>query len=85
MINKEKQGDVRDEIKALETQLADMEVEGRELKEENRRIGVEMKHLQSSLTPKERAIFVLGGEMMKRASKWGTKGANSETDSDEED
>ncbi|KAI4678945.1 uncharacterized protein J4E88_006233 [Alternaria novae-zelandiae] len=85
MINKEKQKDVRDEIKALESQLADMQVEGRELKEENRRIVVEMKHLQSSLTPKERAIFVLGGEMMMRASKWGKKGAKSETDSSEED
>jgi len=85
MINKEKQKDVRDEIKALETQLADMQVEGQELKEENRRIGVEMKHLQSLLTPKERDIFVLGGEMMKRASKWGRKDAESETDSSEED
>jgi len=85
MINKDNQKDVRDEIKALETQLADMQVEGRELKEENRRIGVEMKHLRSTLTPKERAIFVLGGEMMKRATKRGRKGANSETDSSEED
>jgi len=76
---------VRDEIKALETQLADMQVEGRELKEEDRRIGVEMKHLRSSLTPKERAIFVLGGEMTKRALKWERKGAKSETDSSEED
>jgi len=76
---------VRDEIKMLETQLADMQVEGRELKEENRRIGVEMKHLQASLTPKERAIFVLGGEMMMRASRWGRKGATSETDNSEED
>ncbi|KAI4606079.1 hypothetical protein J4E80_010287 [Alternaria sp. BMP 0032] len=84
-INKEKQKDVRNEIKALETQLADMQVEGRELKQENQRIRVEMKHLQSSLTPKERAIFVLGGEMMMRASKWGKKGAKSETDSSEED
>ncbi|KAI4704934.1 hypothetical protein J4E89_009519 [Alternaria sp. Ai002NY15] len=84
-INKEKQKDMRDEIKALETQLADMQVEDQELKEENRRIGDEMKHLQSSLTPKERAIFVLGGEMMMRASKWGRKGATSETDSSEED
>ncbi|KAI4653181.1 uncharacterized protein J4E79_008694 [Alternaria viburni] len=85
MINKEKQGDVRDEIKALETQLADMQVEGRELKEENRRIGVEMKHLRSSLTPKEREIFILGGEIVKRASRWARKGATSETDSSEED
>ena len=29
MINKEKQEDVRDEIKTLESQLADMQVEGR--------------------------------------------------------
>ncbi|KAI4941403.1 hypothetical protein J4E86_010435 [Alternaria arbusti] len=85
MINQEKLGDVRDEIKALETQLADMQVEGRELKEENRRIGVEMKHLRSSLTPKEREIFILGGEIVKRASRWAKKGANSETDSREED
>ena len=76
---------MRDEIKALETQLADMQVEGRELKEENQRIGVEMKHLRSTLTPKERDIFILGGEMMMRASKWGRKGARSETDSSEED
>ncbi|KAI4640791.1 hypothetical protein J4E93_008383 [Alternaria ventricosa] len=85
MINKEKQEDVRDEIKTLETQLADMQVEGRELKEENRHIGVEMKHLRSSLTPKERAIFVLGGEVVKRATKWEGKGAKSENDSSEED
>ncbi|KAI4681392.1 uncharacterized protein J4E84_007628 [Alternaria hordeiaustralica] len=82
-INKEKQKDVRNEIKALETQLADMQVEGRELKQENQRIRVEMKHLQSSLTPKEREIFLLGAEMMKRA--WETKDAKSETDSSEED
>ncbi|KAI4684226.1 hypothetical protein J4E81_009106 [Alternaria sp. BMP 2799] len=85
MVSKEKQRDVRDEIKALETQLADMQVEGRELKEENRRIRVEMKHLRSSLTPKEREIFILGGEMAMRVSKRGRKGANPETDSGEED
>ena len=76
---------MRDEIKALETQIADMQVEGRELKEENRRIGVEMKQLQSSLTPNEREIFILGREMAMRASKWARKGATSEIDSSEED
>lgn len=85
MVNKENQKDVRDKIEALETKLADLEVEGRELKEENRHLGIEMKHLRSSLTQKERDIFVLGGEMMKRASKWARVGTKSESDSEEED
>ncbi|KAI4945781.1 hypothetical protein J4E91_007694 [Alternaria rosae] len=85
MVNKENQKDVRDKIKALETKLADLKVEGRELKEENRHLEIEMKHLRSSLTQKERDIFVLGGEMVKRASERAKKGMKSESDSGEED
>lgn len=83
--NKEKQKGVRRYMKVLETDLANLEEEARKLKEQDLLAGITKKRLRESLSEKERALLILGGDIAERRLKRAKSGTKSEDGTSEDD